>query len=54
MFYSIHDLKKRYGVSSKSIWRWVQEGRFPKPVKLAARTARWREEDLIAYEDNLR
>ncbi|WP_368388891.1 helix-turn-helix transcriptional regulator [Marinobacter sp. SS8-8] len=53
MFYSIKEVSKRYGVSPKSIWRWIREGRFPKPVKLAPKTARWRETDLQAYEDGL-
>lgn len=53
MFYSIKEVSGRYGVFPKSIWRWIGEGRFPAPVKLAPKTARWREADLLAYEEAL-
>ena len=53
MFYSIKEVSKRYGVAPKTVWRWIREGHFPRPVMLAARTARWREEDLQAYEEAL-
>ncbi|PXX88211.1 hypothetical protein DIT71_17670 [Marinobacter vulgaris] len=53
MLYSIKEVRKRYGVAPKSIWRWIREGRFPKPLKLSPTTARWRESDLQAYEDSL-
>lgn len=53
MFYSIKEVSERYGVAPKSIWRWIREGRFPKPLKLSPKTARWREVDLKAYEESL-
>lgn len=53
MFYSIKEVSKRYGVAPKSIWRWVREDRFPKPLKLSSKIARWREADLQAYEESL-
>ena len=28
-------------VSKATIWRWVREGRFPKPFKLGPRTTVW-------------
>ncbi len=28
-------------VSPATIWRWVKEGRFPKPYKLASQTTVW-------------
>jgi len=50
---SIKEVSKPYGVSPKSIWRCIREGRFPKPVKLAPKIARWREADLRACEEDL-
>lgn len=28
-------------VSPATIWRWVKEGKFPKPFKLASQTTVW-------------
>ena len=36
----------RLPVSRSTIWRWVAEGRFPKPVKLSARVSAWRVQDI--------
>jgi len=46
-FYRLKDLastKQSTGllpVSPSTIWRWVQEGNFPAPFKLAAQTTVW-------------
>ncbi|SFM41629.1 transcriptional regulator, AlpA family [Marinobacter pelagius] len=53
MFYTIDEVSSRYKVSTKTIWRWVREGRFPRPVKVGPGTTRWREEDLQAFEEGL-
>lgn len=49
-YVNVKDASKRYDVSVPTIWRWVQEGKFPSPVKLASRTTRWRMSDLEAWE----
>jgi prophage regulatory protein len=28
-------------VSRTTLWRWIKEGRFPRPVKLSTRVAAW-------------
>lgn len=33
-------------VSQATIWRWVKEGRFPKPFKLGERITVWNIEDI--------
>ncbi|ERS11632.1 hypothetical protein Q672_19220 [Marinobacter sp. EVN1] len=53
MFYTVDEVSSRYKVSTKTIWRWVREGRFPRPVKVGPGTTRWREEDLQAFEEGL-
>lgn len=40
----------RYGISRPTIWRWVNEGRFPAPVKLGPGITRWRLADLLQWE----
>ena len=37
-----------FPVSKTAWWRGINEGRYPKPVKLAARTTAWRAEDIRA------
>ena len=33
-------------IGKSTWWRGVKEGRFPKPIKLSARTTVWRAEDI--------
>lgn len=40
----------RYDSSRATIWRWVQEGKLPKPVKLTNGTTRWKLCDLEKWE----
>lgn len=40
----------RYRVSPSTVWRWVQAGAFPNPVKLGPGCTRWRLVDLETFE----
>jgi len=40
-FYRLPQLKARLNVSGSSIWAWVKQGKFPKPVKLSENTTAW-------------
>jgi predicted DNA-binding transcriptional regulator AlpA len=45
-------------VKFSTIWRWIREGLFPPPYKMKRNrghggTARWREDDIIAWQDSL-
>ncbi len=42
----------RYSVSRTTPWRWVEKGRFPKPVKLSPGCTRWRVSEIQAWESN--
>ncbi|TQE90693.1 MAG: AlpA family phage regulatory protein [Spiribacter salinus] len=46
------DLARRYGIHRVTVWKWVKEGRFPAPVRLAPSTTRWRASDVEAWEAN--
>ncbi len=35
-------------ISKSAWWDGVAKGRFPKPIKLGARTTCWRESDILA------
>lgn len=41
---------ERYDVSRATIWRWVQIGRLPRPVKLSPGCTRWRASDIEGWE----
>ncbi|MAD63846.1 AlpA family phage regulatory protein [Haliea sp.] len=52
--YCIQQVRRFLGGKSRStIYRWVSEGRFPKPVKLGANSIAWPIEELIAWRDSL-
>lgn len=36
-------------VSHATLWRWVRDGKFPKPVKLSANVTAWRAADVQAW-----
>ncbi|RMD99403.1 MAG: AlpA family phage regulatory protein [Bacteroidetes bacterium] len=40
-------LAELLGVSRSTIWRWVSEGRLPKPLKLSRRVTVWRQDDVL-------
>jgi prophage regulatory protein len=42
----------RYGISRPTIWRWVKNGKFPKPIKLSTGSTRWRLADLESWENS--
>ncbi|RQW27246.1 AlpA family phage regulatory protein [Rhodobacteraceae bacterium CH30] len=40
-------------ISRATLWRRVQNGTFPKPVKLSERTTAWRTEEIREWMENL-
>ena len=36
-------------VSASTLWQWVRDGKFPRPVKLGPRTTAWSVESVRAY-----
>lgn len=47
-------LAERYDTSRQTVWRWVREGKLPKPIKLSTGTTRWSLSDLSAWESKQR
>lgn len=39
---------KVFGISKTTLWRRIQEGNFPRPVKLSPKTSAWRVKDIRA------
>jgi prophage regulatory protein len=48
-FYRLSQLKQQLSVSRSSIWSWVKEGTFPKPIKLGKNCTAWNAEDVHAW-----
>ena len=42
-------LEKLFKVSPATIYRWIKEGRFPKPIHLGANMVRWKASDIEAW-----
>tara|TARA_R110001592_G_scaffold116354_2_gene317639 strand:+ start:6115 stop:6312 length:198 start_codon:yes stop_codon:yes gene_type:complete len=52
------EVEKWAGVGRSTLYSWVKEGHFPKPIKLNLKEGKsakigWREEDLMDWFNNL-
>lgn len=36
-------------IGASTLWRWVKDGKFPKPIKISERVTVWRAEDVRAW-----
>ena len=41
------------GLSRSSIYRRMQKGEFPRPVKIGSTAVRWKESDIFAWLESL-
>jgi prophage regulatory protein len=48
-YQSRQQIEKLFKVSSATIYRWIKEGKFPKPVHLGANMVRWKASDIEAW-----
>lgn len=53
MIVRLPGVKARTGLSRSTIYLWVSQGRFPKPVSLGARSVGWISSDLDTWLDGL-
>jgi excisionase family DNA binding protein len=51
---TVGEVAARFGVSSRTIFRMVRDGRFPPPVRLGRHVSRWFGSDVRHYLDALR
>ena len=45
-FLRITEVMKKTGIAKSTIWLWVKEDKFPKPIKLSPRITVWKEEKI--------
>ena len=46
------EVEKVLGISRSSIYRLMQEGRFPRPVRIGPAAVRWRASDITAWVES--
>lgn len=44
------DIAARLAISRVTVWRWAEQGRFPRPIRLGPNCTRWRAEDVADWE----
>ncbi len=42
----VKDLTKKLNIGKSKLWSMIREGKFPKPIKLGARTSVWLEDTV--------
>ena|ERR1022692_2706004 len=47
------EIRKIIGISHSTLYSWLADGAFPRPVRISARSVRWRSDDVIAWRDGL-
>ncbi len=45
-FLRITQVIEKTSIARSTIWLWVKENRFPKPIKISARVTVWQEEEI--------
>jgi prophage regulatory protein len=50
---TVQQVARRYGVTSRTVWRWEALGRIPRGLRLTSTTVRWREEDIERHVASL-
>jgi prophage regulatory protein len=50
---TVEDLVTIYNVNKRTIWRWVRQGRLPRPLAVTNRVSRWRTSEIQQHLDDL-
>ena len=45
------EVEARTGLGRSTIYDWMRQGKFPRPVKLGTRLVAWRQSDIDAWLD---
>ncbi len=48
----IDDVVKKTSIGKSTIWVWVKEEKFPKPIKLSERISVWKESDIDEWVES--
>jgi prophage regulatory protein len=47
--YRLRELSARIGLGRTAIYEAIQEGRFPRPIRIGARAVAWRHQDVESW-----
>jgi prophage regulatory protein len=50
---SAKEVASRLSVTSRTVWRWVAQGKLPRPLRLSRACSRWRSGDLEYFLEAL-
>lgn len=48
-YISVKEVTKKLKIGTSTVWLWVKQGRFPKPVKIANSCTRWLNSDIETF-----
>jgi prophage regulatory protein len=48
-FLRIHHVLEKIPVGRSTWWKWVADGKAPKPIKLSPRTTAWKAQDISEF-----
>ena len=51
-FLRITSVMEKTGLAKSTIWLWVKENKFPKPIKLSPRIIVWEEEKVLYWMES--
>lgn len=49
MLMDCYDVAHALGIGVSTVWAWSKEGRLPQPIKLGAKTTRWKVSEIENY-----
>lgn len=52
MFLKMKSVMDRYGVARNTIYRWIKDCNFPKPIRFGPKSVRWSLDSLVAWEEH--
>lgn len=47
--YRLNELSDLLSIGKSTIWAWVKDGKFPKPIQITSRMTVWKSEDLETW-----
>jgi len=51
-FMRLPEVENITGLKKSAIWKWIQEGNFPKGIQLSKKTTVWRESAVKEWQDS--
>lgn len=48
-FLTLAEVRARVSLGRTTIYRWISQGKFPKPIPLASQVVRWRESEIAQW-----